>query len=656
MVIRQLDPSIASRIAAGEVVERPASVVKELVENSIDAQASHITVDIHGRSTESIRVSDDGLGIPPDQLHQAFQRHSTSKLQAVEDLQSITTLGFRGEALPSIAAVSIMTCQSRTPEASSGHRVRYQWGEPDGPPQPAGCPQGTTFQVADLFGNTPVRRRFLRTNNTEVNHIQQAVTRYAMARPEIRFSFSTDGRRSLETPGSGSLRDALTAIYDPDTARNMLDVQFQLGEITVKGCTGTPDTVRSSRAEITTLVNGRWIRDRDLAWAVEQGYSRALPQHRHPVSTIIISLPPHLVDINCHPTKQEVRFRHPSVVFGAVRKAVEDALRLRGPIRQANTSRLRSHQWHDPWTSPAGSDHQGKTPDLLGKDTATDPEVPDTVLMDRNQHTGSGQEEEPENSFGREEMPDRTAGRTGPRQSPDDTGTTGPARSQKDQAGPRPAPQLWRQLDQPAPGQDLAPAPSLSLTLAEMRVLGQSAQTYIVTDHPEGICLIDQHAAHERVLYDRIKTVAAEDRAESQAMMIPANIRLSPAQSDLAQEHLRLLLQYGFKLSQDEQTAWTIQAVPATLAPRAGSSPQQLLAELLDELAFESVSTSAERALAATIACHSAVRAGDTLDTRAMESILSQLAATPNPNTCPHGRPTALQLRRQQVESEFRRR
>ena len=655
MVIRQLDPSIASRIAAGEVVERPASVVKELVENSIDAQASHITVDVHGRSTESIRVSDNGLGIPPDQLHQAFQRHSTSKLQAVEDLQSITTLGFRGEALPSIAAVSIMTCQSRTPEASSGHRVRYQWGEPDGPPQPFGCPQGTTFQVADLFGNTPVRRRFLRTNNTEVNHIQQAVTRYAMARPEIRFSFSTDGRRSLETPGSGSLRDTLTAIYDPDTARNMLDLDLQSKDIRITGCTGTPDTVRSSRAEITTLVNGRWIRDRDLSWAVEQGYNRALPQHRHPVSTVIISLPPHLVDINCHPTKQEVRFRHPSIVFGAVRKAVEDALRLKAPIRQANTSRLRSHQWPNPWTSPEGPDHQGQTADLLTKDTATDPEGPDTAPADSNQRAGSGREDDPEKSARREGQTNRTAGRTVPRQSPDNTRATGQAHSQRDQAGPRPAPQLWRQLDQPAPHQDLAPAPSLGLTLAELRVLGQSAQTYIIADHPEGLCLIDQHAAHERVLYDRIRAVAVEDRAQSQAMMIPANISLSPAQSDLAQEHLRLLLQYGFKLSQEEQT-WTIQAVPATLAPRAGASPQQLLSELLDELAFESVSTSAERALAATIACHSAVRAGDTLDTRAMESILSQLAETSNPNTCPHGRPTALQLRRQQVETEFRRR
>ena len=296
MNIEQLAPQVAAQIAAGEVIERPASVVKELVENSIDADATKIIVEIKGSGVEQIRVSDNGSGIPADELSLAFQRHTTSKLRNAEDLQTITTLGFRGEALPSIASVSIVECHSRTPKTEAGTRICMQHGSMQGPPQAYGCPMGTTFQISDLFGNTPVRKKFLRTRNTELNHIQQAVARYAMAQPGIKFLLIIDNKNTLETPGSGRLIETILALYDVETAKNMLELSLEREDISIRGYTANREAHRGSRAEITTLVNGRWIRDSNLAYAVEQAYDKTLPPHRHPISVIDIEIPGHLVD------------------------------------------------------------------------------------------------------------------------------------------------------------------------------------------------------------------------------------------------------------------------------------------------------------------------------------------------------------------------
>ena len=333
MNIEQLAPQVAAQIAAGEVIERPASVVKELVENSIDADATKIIVEIKGSGVEQIRVSDNGSGIPANELALAFQRHTTSKLRNAEDLQTITTLGFRGEALPSIASVSIVECHSRTPNTEAGTRICMQHGSMQGPPHAYGCPMGTTFQISDLFGNTPVRKKFLRTRNTELNHIQQAVARYAMAQPRIKFLLIIDDRNTLETPGSGRLIEAILALYDIETAKNMLELSLEREDIRIRGYTANLEAHRGSRAEITTLVNGRWIRDSNLAYAVEQAYDKTLPPHRHPISVIDIEIPGHLVDINAHPTKQEVRFKNSNKVFGAVKQAVELALLKHSPIQ-----------------------------------------------------------------------------------------------------------------------------------------------------------------------------------------------------------------------------------------------------------------------------------------------------------------------------------
>ena len=616
MNIEQLTPQVAAQIAAGEVIERPASVVKELVENSIDADATKIIVEIKGSGVEQIRVSDNGSGIPADELALAFQRHTTSKLRNAEDLQTITTLGFRGEALPSIASVSIIECHSRTPNTEAGTRVCMQHGSMQGPPQAYGCPVGTTFQISDLFGNTPVRKKFLRTRNTELNHIQQAVARYAMAQPGIKFLLITDSRNTLETPGSGRLIEAILALYDIETAKNMLELSLEREDIKISGYTANREAHRGSRAEITTLVNGRWIRDSNLAYAVEQAYDKTLPPHRHPISVIDIEIPGHLVDINAHPTKQEVRFKNSNKVFGAVKQAIEQALLEHSPIQHIQPP-LRSQAQTSPRLPPLEAMNPAwLEPAWLEPGPSLSPETP---LTETPTETPTGNEQSQSRRFPASESQGRLT-------------------------DPEPEAQPTWQPDQ-----------TLSITLRQLRVLGQSANTYIVADHPNGLCLLDQHAAHERVLYDNLQADAKKGHAKAQRMLIPITTTLSPEQSDMTREYSELLERYGFTITPGENDEWTISTVPAVMNNLAGN-PEGMLTNLLDELVFETVTTEVEKALAATMACHSAVRAGDHLTLEEMESIIQQLAYTHDPHTCPHGRPTSLQLKNSHIELEFRRR
>ena len=484
---------------------------------------------------EQIRVSDNGSGIPADELSLAFQRHTTSKLRNAEDLQTITTLGFRGEALPSIASVSIVECHSKTPDAPAGTQIRLQHGRMQGPPQAYGCPVGTTFEVSDLFGNTPVRRKFLRTRNTELNHIQQAVARYAMARPSIKFLLTTDSRNAMETPGSDRLTETILALYDRETAENMLELSLEKEDIRISGYTANRETHRGSRAEITTLVNGRWVRDSNLAYAVEQAYDKTLPPHRHPISVINIDIPGHLVDINAHPTKQEVRFKSSNKVFGAVRQAVEQALREHSPIHRIQPT-LRSQ---GQTTFPRSSPPEAGNPARQEPEPSLSPETPPTETPTRKEQSQIGR------------IP--ASGSQGRLPSPE------PAT--------RPT---WHGIPSDQLQERLAPDQTLSITLGQLRVLGQSASTYIVADHPHGLCLLDQHAAHERVLYDNLQAAAKKGPAKTQRMLVPITTTLGPQQSDMAREHSELLERYGFSLTPGENGQWTILTVPAVMINRGG--------------------------------------------------------------------------------------
>ncbi len=583
MPIQQLPPHVAAQIAAGEVVERPASVIKELVENALDAASTRISVSIREGGVSEIRVTDDGSGIDSDELALAFRHHATSKLSAAADLETVSTLGFRGEALPSIAAVSRVVCATRTADSEAGARIEFRYGDPVGQ-QTIGCPVGTTVEVRELFGNLPARRRFLRSAAAESARINEVVTRYALAYPGVRFNLTTDGREQVNTPGSGDLQDVILALYGGEVGARMLPVSGTEGPITVSGFTSAPDLNRHNRSYITLLVNRRWVYHRSIVYAIEQAYQGTLPDRRYPVAVINVDLPSEEVDVNSHPTKREVRFRNENRIFSTVQHAVHDALVAHAPVRQA------SRPFNTPDSSQPGPEGYPTTHAL-----------------------------------------------------------------QRPVAGGGPAEPISDRLALPATG--LAPTGgTLRDVLIGLRVIGQIRQTYIVAEGSDGMYLVDQHAAHERVVYDRIRHRDEARTPPAQPLLAPVSVELNLAQTSTLEEYSQLLSGYGFHLEPFGGSALLIRAVPATLAARNNPDPVSALTNLLDAVAVEQVVMEREEALAATIACHGSVRAGDNLGQDEMDALLRQLEVTENPHHCPHGRPTVIHFTEYQLEREFGRR
>ena len=577
MPIKVLSPDLAAKIAAGEVVERPASVVKELVENAIDAGASRITVEIKAGGVEQVRVIDDGHGIPAEEVAIAFQRHATSKIDSQEQLDAIATLGFRGEALPSIAAVSRTVMTSRQPLNPGGFRLELLWGEPVSSGA-QGCPPGTAVEVVDLFGNLPARRKFLRSSSAETSRIQELVSRYALVFPGIRFQLLVDGRISFTSPGNGVPREALLAVYGPQAATAMLEVRGEDPEsgYQVDGFVGAPSLTRANRTYMTFFVNRRWVQSRMLSFAVEEAYMGLLQVKRYPLSALNISIPYEDVDVNAHPSKREVRFREESRVFSTVQRAVRAVLVADSPV---------------PSLSPPSPESDY-------------PAAPAPSFFPRSAfggvRKGGG-------------MADYPA-----------TGLGGPA----DAAAPR----------QPAP---------------PLRVVGQLKLTYIVAEGAEGMFLVDQHAAHERVLFDRILQKTSEQETQSQPLLEPAPVELTPAQGETLKVNREALEAYGFQFEPFGDGSYLLRAVPAIFGE---GDPSKALLDVLDMTAFEGLVRQKEDVTAASIACHGAIRAGKSLTEPEMVALLEQLEATPNPHTCPHGRPTMVHFSSQHMEREFGRR
>ena len=581
MPIRELPPIVAAQIAAGEVVERPASVVKELVENSLDAGANRITVSINGGGVSEIRVSDNGGGIPANELALAFRHHATSKLTTATDLATVATLGFRGEALPSIAAVARVTCTTKTPEADTGSRIEFRYG--DLIDQGAvGCPAGTTVQVVELFGNLPARRRFLRSAAAETTRVQEVITRYALAYPDVRFSLTTESREQINTTGSGNLQDVVLSLYGRDVAGRMLPVSGTDAQLSVYGYASAPDLNRHNRSNITLLVNHRWVYHRSIMYAIEQAYQGTLPDRRYPLAVINIDLPTEEVDVNSHPAKREIRFRNENRIFSAVQRAVSDALVAHAPVRQVSRS----------FSLPG--EPQPSAPSVTGRPVA-------------------------------------------------------------DPSGVRAAVPRSDALALPTTG--LAPAGgSLRDVLNGLRVVGQIRQTYVVAEGNEGMYLVDQHAAHERVVYDRIRQVGGTRDNVSQPLLAPTPVELDLAQVATLRQYADMLAGYGFLLEPFGGDAWLVRAIPAALTARNNPDPAVALINLLDAVSVEQLVMEREDALAATIACHGSVRAGDTLSADEMDALLRQLETTDNPHHCPHGRPTVIHFTEYQLEREFGRR
>jgi DNA mismatch repair protein MutL len=557
MPIKALSPQVVARIAAGEVVERPASVVKELVENSLDAGATHISVEVEGGGVSLIRVTDNGLGIPSAELELAFERYATSKIGDLDDLESISSLGFRGEALPSITAVAQLDMTTCAEGEEAGNYI----GLRDGTiveRKTKGRSQGTTVSVLNLFRKIPARLKFLKSVSTENSHIANVVSHYALAFPEVKFSLSLDGRAALNTPGSGRLLDTIAEVYGAEIAASMIEVKGESSVPRVTGMVGLPRVSRSGRGNLGFFVNRRWVNSRMLARAVEEAYHGLLMVGRHPVAVINISLPARDVDVNIHPTKSEVKFADERAVFSAVYHAVRQALA-------------------EQTTVPA-------------VESVKEPAFPSQVR-------------EP----------------------------AAPAYSGVDIGLSRP--------------------PSLTPTAAlpVLRVLGQLANSYIITEGPDGLYLIDQHAAHERILFERIERQRAQREVEVQGLLEPMPLEVSPRQEAELWAHYQELAEFGFTIEPFGGKTFLVRAVPAMLNDKDWAG---MLRELLDSVLEGDKSHWAET-VTTTMACHGAVRAGQSLSDSEMRELVRQLEQADSPQTCPHGRPTMIHLSYSQLKKDF---
>lgn len=598
MAIKVLPPDLAARIAAGEVIERPASVVKELVENSLDAGATRITIEVVDGGRALVRVIDNGQGIAAEEVATAFERFATSKIDERSDLAGITTLGFRGEALPSIASVSRVEVTTVRAGRDLGVRATVEFGSKVNV-EAAGVAAGATFVVRDLFRNTPARLKFLGSASVETGRVHQVVATYALTRPEVAFSLTADGQTKFATPGRGDLMEAVASVYGWHVAREMIRVEpprvvrTDHAGFIVAGLVGTPGLTRGNRGYITISVNGRWVESRRMSFAVEQAYHGFLAERRFPVAVLRLTVPHGDVDVNVHPAKTEVRFLREQVVFAEVQRAVRAALVESAPVPPVR-----------------------QAPPITGR-PATGTERENPLWPTESQSAGFAQ------------------ALSGGSPVSDSRGSDG---------APEPG--------HAAPGPDVdRPTPHRSLPV--LRVIGQAHDTYILAEGPNGVYLIDQHAAHERVVFEEIRDRLGKPSEGGQSLLAPEAVQLLPHHERILRDHGKLLAETGFEVELFGPHTALVRAIPRVLP---GGSGAEALVRLLDSLADGAGAPVWRERVLATLACHSAVRAGRRLTSDESYELIRKLEMVEQPHTCPHGRPTMIYLSVSALERDFSRR
>jgi DNA mismatch repair protein MutL len=594
--IARLPDDLVNKIAAGEVVERPSSVVKELVENALDAGAAKVSVEIEGGGKRLIRVRDDGSGMAREDALLALERHATSKLHSFEGLQQVATHGFRGEALPSIASVSHLLLRTRDDSGPAGTEVEVRHGRPE-PARDAGHPRGTTVEVRDLFGAVPARRKFLRSDATEAGHVAEAVTLLALAHPGTGFALRSGARDVLDAPPAANLGARLYQIFGGDLLAGLAPVEGGEAGVRVYGFVSRPGRPGPSRPSLRLFVNGRPVRDRALWKAVGQAYQAAGAGERPFEAFLFVDLPLDLVDVNVHPSKAEVRFADARAVFTAVERAVREALTgARAGLPAA----------------PLG-DEGGRA---LGGASLSGPALGASRVEEAVQRYLSSAAATPER------------------------GAHGPARATTTPAA--------------SPADAGAPEPVALFSGGTPAVLGQHRLTYIVTSDGDELILVDQHTAHERVRFERVQARLEARSVESQLLLAPALVALEPALMAVFEEHAESLQALGYETEPFGGGSLRVGAMPALMGTRdPGPALRDLLRDFLERGTGEWLVTGARDRLAATLACHSAVRAGQALTQETMRAIVRDLESTQHPLLCPHGRPTVVRIPRDDLSRWF---
>jgi DNA mismatch repair protein MutL len=611
MTIHRLDAHTIGKIAAGEVVERPASVVKELVENSLDAGATRITIELSRGGRELIQITDDGSGIPAEELGTAIERHTTSKLERFDDLSNLHSYGFRGEALASIAAVSDLQIVTRTPNSNHGARIRVRHGRGE-PVEPTAAAPGTVITVRDLFANVPARQKFLRKDSTEAAYVQRTVTAGALATPGVRFELIIDGKRVLSTDGSGDLSNTLVGILGADIAGHMVPIASSpeadnedpdRPNIEVDGYIGLPTITRGNRQQMFVTVNRRWIDHRPLSFAIEQAYHSLIMAGRFPIVVLNIAVPPGRLDVNVHPTKREVRFSDERLIFKVLQSAVRETLLVYTADQQI------PQITHSPMSRETVQRRMTlANPDRVSVPRSFDPadhlRPPDSVWQAHG-------ERESEASA----VPEHTE--------------------------PPPPPHERQTQQEPAN------------EMPVLRVLGQVGGNYIIAEGPDGMYLIDQHAAHERVLYERLLAQYHSGNLDQQRLLDAVVVELSPEQLSTFESCRNDLLGLGFDVEDFGSGSVAVRAIPAVMRGRDIAENIRLI---LDEIASGGRGDSVFDSLVISAACHSSIRSGQSLTLPEMRELIVQLERCSSPRACGHGRPTMLLMSQEELARQFERR
>jgi DNA mismatch repair protein MutL len=666
--IRILPEAVANRIAAGEVVERPASVVKELLENALDAGANTIRIEVEAGGKRMIRVSDDGHGMAHDDALLAFERHATSKLRSADDLLSIATLGFRGEAMPTIAAVSRLLLETRDASDAEGTRIEFAGGKLVGV-KPAGLPSGTTVSVADLFYSVPARRKFLKSDTTELGHIASLVTHYALANPDKQFVLATSTQTIIDCAPTDRLSDRVYQLFGKQSLDELVEIstvsaafraaitepdlepEEEKARINIYGFTSRPEVQRPNRNGIYIFVNRRLVRDRLILHAIHEAYRNIVPQGVFPATLLFLEMPYDEVDVNVHPAKIEVRFRRSQFVHDFTRDALRQALMSTRPIAS-----FAAAAGAGPGTSPQGSAASpvtcfGNLPAFAeavsvppGSGPPDESSIATRAIIPGMEEIGAGAGVGSDGGF---DLP--SARQPTPQRFSFEPGFA--VNSTRSFSPPEPN---WA-ANFAAAGSDAPASLPHPDEIADLKPLGQVSSSFIVAVNGEGLWIVDQHVAHERVLFEQHLEARRAGKMESQRMLMPMILELSPRQLVIYEKIAEEMTANGFEVEPMGPRSVAIQSVPVGVAT---GDAEKLLTEILDGLERESAAISIETLqakIAASTACHAAIKVNMPLDQAKMEWLLAALAKTDCPMSCPHGRPVVLRYSVKEIERAFQR-
>lgn len=617
--IELLDKNTIDKIAAGEVVERPASIVKELVENAIDAKSTIINVEIKEGGIGFIRITDNGQGIPKDQIQKAFLRHSTSKIRSVDDLLTIGSLGFRGEALSSIAAIAQVELITKTPGSLTGSRYIIEGGQ-EKKLEEIGAPEGTTILIRNVFFNTPARKKFLKSATTEAGYIISLMERLALSHPEIAFNFIQNGQVKLHTSGNGKIKDVAFSIFGRDITNNLTNIEADESGISIRGFVCKPVVSRGNRNYENYFINGRYIKNNIIARAIEDAYKPYMMQHRYPFTLLLIEVPGDVVDVNVHPSKQEVRFDNGDVIYSVIYKSIFDALSKKDLIPEVSFDDLKTKQELDLKPKKEHFEpfevHRIETfkNDNINNNSYTEVLSEADKVQEESQYNKeplfSGNNFEKNISISSDNYPK--------------------------------AEQL--SLDSISSDFEIRP---------EIKIIGQTFDTYWIVEYQEKLFIIDQHAAHEKVLYERILKEFDSKEHSSQLISPSIIISLSPQEENVLKDYMEDFLNMGFVVDSFGGSEYAISAVPVNIF---NLDVKEIFIDMLDGLLDgRTINGQIIKDKMATMACKAAVKGNNKLSSLEAKKLIEEMFSLDNPYNCPHGRPTVISMSKYELEKKFKR-